>query len=371
MSDAMKWWEIERAVWERGPAEKARRAVLAQLAKHADAEGVTFVQERKICERSGFSASSVKRSIAALEYEGWITVQERAALVQTARGFERKGNLYRLDLVRLGLAIETKKGSDEGVGPAAASDEGGSPARTGRIGWEKPVQTSAARSHFDGGEVSNEARRGVKKGTPLINNSETEKQTKDPPYAPQRFHRVENPSADRAGIVPAEEENSGQPAEQHGQTKQPQRLADEYRGSGRLLVFGERPRRSREPRDPAAARARMNGEDAALWDEVTEVLRCCGVSPESSGRKQRQAIAEALRLAMREVRRSAGEAPGLSIAEAGEMARARWKEYRSCGPLMLAPSGVTKFFASGEWLNPQLWRFSLEGQDLLRRRGGL
>jgi len=107
-------------------------------------------------------------------------------------------------------------------------------------------------------------------------------------------------------------------------------------------------------------REQHDGEEAALWDEVSEVLQCCGVSPASSGRKQREAVFNALQLHR--------EGSGVSIADAGALVRERWGEYRKMGPFLQAPRGLTGFFASGEWLNPQLWRLSLSGREQLDRQ---
>jgi hypothetical protein len=376
VSDELKHWQIMDAVDQRGPREPSPRAVLRKLARHCDSEGTTFVGIVRICESTCLAKATVLRALACLERQGWIRIEERAVRVETPRGFERKGNLYRLSLVKLGLAVEKKQWRDEGYGPAPAlpagdegrDDEGGLPVARKPVGWNReadegvypgdakqktvptaPVQTSSARSLWRGGEVSLEARRGVIGGAPLMKKKEQEKPEEEhPPYAPPG----------RGATV---ERKRGESPEQPGRPAQLQRLANEYPGSGQLLAFPKRQRPTREPRRAPydSVRQTLDGEEAALWDEATRVMQACGVSPESSGRKVRRAVMEALRLEC--------ERPGGAITAAGELAVRRWDEYRRMGHLLLSPRGVMGFFASGEWLNPSLWRLTLQGQEIARR----
>ncbi len=83
----------------------------------------------------------------------------------------------------------------------------------------------------------------------------------------------------------------------------------------------------------------------ALWAEVSEVLVVCGIAPESSRRRERNAVTEALRLyAQRE---------GASIAHAGEAARTAWRGYEAAGSGEML--GVRRFFSEGLWLKPRAW----------------
>lgn len=375
MSDELKWWEIERAVWERGPAEKSQRAVLAQLAKHADAQGITFVGQRKVIALTKFSESTVKRAIAALEFAGWIRVEERAVLVETPRGFERKGNRYVLNLVKLHLADapaaqKQKTSGVEGCGPAGRRNEGKSPtpaasdgegcgpvAEKRHIGWSsdegsgpaasaaKPraaacnaVETQSARSHFEGGEVSLEARRGVIRGAPLINNSYLQKRTEEPPYAPPL------PST---GCESSEKQ------------RQKQRLPDQGGGSAKVVVFPKRQRQPREPRE-AVRSMQWDGEEAALWAETERVLVGCGVVPKNAGRKLREAISLALEQQWRN--------SDLSLESWGTAAIDMWALYVSLGLRLRVRCGLMQFFKSGEWLHSGRWRY--DAQELDRRRRG-
>jgi hypothetical protein len=142
--------------------------------------------------------------------------------------------------------------------------------------------------------------------------------------------------------------------------EQPQRqkLPDQGGGSANVVVFPKRLRSPREPREASAARECLDGEDAALWDEATRVMRACGVSPESSGRKVRRAVLEALRL---ECDRS-----GSAIANVGVLMVERWRQYGADGEFLFAPVGFTRFVAEGLWLTPKLW--SYDRRELTRQR---
>ncbi len=76
------------------------------------------------------------------------------------------------------------------------------------------------------------------------------------------------------------------------------------------------------------------------------MLVVCGTAPESSRRRERNAVTEALRLyAQRE---------GASIADAGEAARTAWRGYEAAagsGEML----GVRRFFGEGLWLKPRAW----------------
>jgi hypothetical protein len=163
-----------------------------------------------------------------------------------------------------------------------------------------------------------------------------------PPYAPPR--------------------NGGGVQKQPQRQKQRQRLPGQGGGLGKVVAFPQRQRAQREPREAMAAREQLDGEDAALWDETTRVMRACGVSPESSGRKVRRAILQALRLQ--------GERTGEAIGAVGALAVERWREYERMAPMLFEPLGVTRFFSEGEWLRPGMWRLD---RDMVQKskRGGL
>jgi hypothetical protein len=147
--------------------------------------------------------------------------------------------------------------------------------------------------------------------------------------------------------------------EQPQTQKQRQRPAHEGGRGGQLLAFPRRQRLPREPREAAARAASMDGEDAAMWEEATRVMRACGVDPDNAGRKVRASVLGALRLRW--------EMGDLAIAEVGELMIQRWQEYRKMGWMLFAPLGFTRFIASGEWLNPSLWRLNLQGLEMARR----
>jgi DNA-binding transcriptional ArsR family regulator len=339
----LKPWHIENAVFERGPKHATRRAVLAQLARHSSSEGVAFPGIARLAERTGLSERTVHRAIAALEYHGWIHIEERATRVETARGFERKGNQYRINLAVLGLGVEPGKNRDERGGAAERRDERACAAPKqaisdagGRAAAAQPLETISARCHLCACEVPSGHRRGAIRGVPLINKKDEEEkpESEEPPYAPPYGSASVENCENRPHLG----------------------------GSSRKQLAFQKSRRVAELRQDLEVKVRgtLDGEEAAIWDEVSEVLRFCGVTPHESGRRTRRAVADALQLHCRN--------SGASIAEAGGLARARWQEYRDVGPFLLSRCGTTKFFATGEWLNPSLWRLSLRGQETVRRR---
>jgi hypothetical protein len=336
----LKPWHIEKAVFERGPRQPAWRAVLAQLARHSDSEGVAFPGITRLVEMTGFSARTVHRAIDGLEVERWIRIDERAGRVETSRGFERKGNRYRINLSKLGLGVMPNRNRDERSSAAEWRGEGGCPALEQTTGDDErgcavaqPVETASTKCHSRVGEVSFAHRRAAIDGASLINkkDEQEEPEGEKPPYAP-----------------PCD----GAPVEI------PEKLPGQRGGSGKLALRKHRRVTELRPVD-GNERSTLDGEEAAMWDEVSEVLRFCGMAPHNSGRRTRRVIADALRLYC--------DNSSASIAQAGDLARARWQEYRHVGPFLLSRCGITKFFASGEWLNPSLWRLSLRGQETLRR----
>jgi hypothetical protein len=130
----LKPWHIEKAVFERGPRQPAWRAVLAQLARHSDSEGVAFPGITRLVAMTGFCTRTVHRAIDGLEVERWIRIDERAARVETSRGFERKGNRYKINLSKLGLGVKPSRNRDERSSAAEWRDEGGCPALEQTIG---------------------------------------------------------------------------------------------------------------------------------------------------------------------------------------------------------------------------------------------
>jgi DNA-binding transcriptional regulator YhcF (GntR family) len=61
-------------VWNHGPDAYLDRYVLLKLADNADQDGRCFPSLPEICEKTRLSISTVRRSIASLESDGWITV---------------------------------------------------------------------------------------------------------------------------------------------------------------------------------------------------------------------------------------------------------------------------------------------------------
>ena len=78
-------------------------------------QGVAFPGIVRLAEKTQFSERTVHRAISALERQQWIRIEKRAAHVKTTRGVERKGNLYRFNLAKLGLAIEQGKSRGDRV----------------------------------------------------------------------------------------------------------------------------------------------------------------------------------------------------------------------------------------------------------------
>jgi hypothetical protein len=95
----------------------------------------------------------------------------------------------------------------------------------------------------------------------------------------------------------------------------------------------------------------LDGLDLALREETVEVLRLCGVPPETSRRRQRMAVEAAIRL---EVLRS-----GDAVAEVGALAVRQWRDYlrTSRMGLLFKVVELRKFFAEGMWLDVGSWNY--------------
>lgn len=63
----------------------------------------------------------------------------------------------------------------------------------------------------------------------------------------------------------------------------------------------------------------------ALWDEMEQVLKGCGLDPETCGRKMRAAVLGALKLSW--------EQTGWPLANVGDLAIGNSEEYRKMGPV--------------------------------------
>jgi DNA-binding GntR family transcriptional regulator len=61
-------------VWENGPDDAVKRLVLLKLADNADDNGYCFPSLEDICAKTKLSISTVRRSVKALELDGWVTV---------------------------------------------------------------------------------------------------------------------------------------------------------------------------------------------------------------------------------------------------------------------------------------------------------
>ena len=123
----------------------------------------------------------------------------------------------------------------------------------------------------------------------------------EPPYAP--------PCA--GANVESRDEREEFP-KYYAQPMRSQRSSGCHGLSGSLL---NSPPRRRQPRDLRIPMDRgvcdkRDGEEAALWDEVSEVLRCCGVNPEGAGRSNgRLFLAPCGSIARGRVRRSERPVP--------------------------------------------------------------
>lgn len=367
---------------EIGMSERHFRRVVAELVelglvrRHAVqrlADGSDGSSEYELPWYREVQASDALRSRIFKTPRARLPAQERLALPAKD---ESKLSPWMLFLARMrrknaawynvtGQVVDHNAG-DEGASPAGSSepfdgDEGGCPAvAIGDEGanpadfWvhlleENPVER-ARLCQGDGAEPSGEWGTG-RQPVDLTKDYDVEKVN---PYAPYRSG---------GGVW-----NRGKAAEsreQHGRPTQSQKLACQCRGSRHSRCS---PGRDRQPRirDLEAHRQQLDGEDAALWDETTEVMRACGLSPEGS-RKIRRAISEALRFTVHES--AAGGEFGIStIHRAGCLARERWREYQELGELLFAPVGLLRFFAEGVWLRPKMWRCDRSKLEEMRRR---
>jgi hypothetical protein len=117
--------------------------------------------------------------------------------------------------------------------------------------------------------------------------------------------------------------------------------------AGRVIPF-------RSSRDPEALRSRLDGIEAALFDETMRVLGECGVGPKSSNRRQRNAVEDALRARM--------DRETCSMAAAGEYLVREWEAYVGSTASLAKVVEARRFFAEGYWQNRSRWDWSLEAK---------
>ncbi len=172
---------------------------------------------------------------------------------------------------------------------------------------------------------------------------------KYPPVPPLKLsQREENyPVMAKARATASAEATATTPEGENAETEaRPAEVSSSVPGrAGFRLVRG-----GRLPRDPAGRalrRAGLDGTDAALHDETTEVLRQGGISPERCKPRLRQAIEDALRLRC--------ELTGCSASAAGKLAVERLRSYREHGRFLRITWAPLDFFRDGHWLQPGTW----------------
>jgi len=90
---------IFQAVWDQGPEARSEMIVLMVLADCADAEtGTCFPSKRHIAHHARMSIPTVKRVLAALKADGWISVSKN-----TRKDGSSTANIYSVSFEKLGL----------------------------------------------------------------------------------------------------------------------------------------------------------------------------------------------------------------------------------------------------------------------------
>ena len=372
---AVEWvksFEASRGVWMPRSHWRTLR-VVAQF--YHEGLGCAFATVRTLAEEARMSDRHLRRTIAELDEMGIV----RRNSVQRSRDKSDSSNEYELPAYRVVTADAAMRSRIFSVARERIIEQAQLelPARTDTkcTPWMEfldEMRSINAGNSVEGGRPATD---GVEGGCPAIfpvdcarkcpreaDALSGEPRTPCPPVDLAKYFNDElsPPYAPPRSGADVESEECGRSFELHGQPTQPQRPAS-YHGGSQRLVFFPRRQRSRELRTAEAVRRHLDGENAALWDEATRVMRACGVSPESSGRKIRRAVLEALRL---ECERSS-----TAIASAGVKMVERWRQYEQLGTLRFAPLGFTRFIAEGEWLRPEGWRVVHERVERFRRGG--
>ena len=95
-------------VFEGGPEDLAQHSVMMALADNADDFGVAWPGHELLARKSRLSVRSVIRVLEALESGGWLVKRKRRA------GEHRRGNVYELNLARLGGRHGRQIGGEHG-----------------------------------------------------------------------------------------------------------------------------------------------------------------------------------------------------------------------------------------------------------------
>jgi len=91
---------IFQAVWDHGPQNRSEMLVLMVLADSADAEtGECFPSVRRIAAGARMSVTVARRTLRALESDGWITCRQN----DRPNG-SQSSNVYTVQIEKLGLA---------------------------------------------------------------------------------------------------------------------------------------------------------------------------------------------------------------------------------------------------------------------------
>ncbi|QMV19674.1 hypothetical protein GOB94_13980 [Granulicella sp. 5B5] len=377
-------YAIQNMIYAWGPKDYKLRAVLLAIAAYADGKGVAYPGLLTLADNCCCDVRTVQRRLDVLERAGWMSIQRRARSVETARGWEKRGNIYQIHLSRLrGDAQGRMGGASSVVGSDArrgdVQDRLQSGVKDAQRGDEnhrsrheenavRDDKTQLARRQNEPFETTKQAVRDDKIAVPLMNYQELPENYQSeeiPPKAPLASRApVDFAPAPDAGVqlclnVGEARTTASARATATTPVLQAPGVSMERGGElgGRVLPF----RRMREPRDPHQARALLDESAQRLFDIAIDVLEACGIPREVCTRSQRNAVMAQLRLEVQ----TTGKALALVAAAGIEM----WIEYQrmASAGFLLRVVGPKEFFRDGYWLDEARWGWDKIGMRERRR----
>lgn len=345
-------YAIQDMIYAWGPKDAKLRGVLLAIAAHADKNGVAYPGLLTLADKCCCDVRTVQRRLESLERAGWMSIQRRARSIETARGWEKRGNVYQIHLNRLrGDAQGRRVGTSSAVGSDARQGDVQDAEKHRSRPEENAVRddkTQLARRQNESFEMTKQAVRDDKIDAPLMNYQELPENYQSeeiPPKAPLAARApVDSAASPDAGVQlclnvgKAKATASAKATATTSSLRKPA-VSMECGGKGsvssgaRVLEF-----RRREVR-PA------DGMERALWDEAEHVLRCCGVADPT--RRMRQTVIASLRLAV--------DVGDRTVADVGLAMTQSWERYLDHSWALFRNVGVRQFVRDGYWLDERRW----------------
>lgn len=301
-------------VFEAGPEDLGQHSVMLAMADNADDYGVAWPGIDLLARKSRLSERQVTRVLAALEADGWLTIQRRV------RGIRRRCSEYRLNLARL----------RSGVSSAA---DGGPESRTDTVSV---------------GEEKRKAKKGTytpRPDTVSVGEKEDAKEVDELTLEPSRTDIT---------LVQVVQNQIDQLHNRQGTTINTNTTPlPPVPGGDASNALGT----------SEGTKSTGNGEGLEMCAAI-RVLRECGIADDRAVKRIAKAIGiwaaehgdRELSLAVR-------------IEDTAKEMVAAWRNYVEWGAFLRFRYGPKKFFTEGHWANAETWAFVPEVAERMNRAG--